>query len=277
MKFRFAAIILLAIGIIALAFHFWVPLEEPKTDESFLPKSEYVKVLSAGHNVTASGIFWIKGLVDLGESYLTGQEYAYLGHVGELATSLDSLFYTPYYFVGGVVPIQSKDTSDYSVMRRATKTFPNDWRLAMYFAIRLANGPYKQNKEAADVMRPFATSTDTAMPEYVRTIYRTFELGAMQTEIAMQTVVEDCTNPAFATFKSSLKARARRILGYGGMSASDEVKMIDTLIAGVMNGQVHPMYAYQELLKLKKEEIQDSTAIDSTAVTTDTDSTTVTK
>lgn len=258
MKFRFAAIILLAIGIIALAFHFWAPLEEPKTDESFLPKPEYVKVLSAGHNVTASGIFWIRGLIDLGGSYLTGQEYAYLGHVGELATSLDSLFYTPYYFVGGVVPIQSKDTSDYSVMRRATRTFPNDWRLAMYFAIRLANGPYKQNKEAADVMRPFGASTDTAMPEYVRSIYRTFELGAMQTEIAIQTIVEDCTNPAFATFKSSLKARARRILGYGGLNTSDEVKMIDTLIAGVMAKQVHPMFAYQELLKLKRVEADSS-------------------
>lgn len=269
MKLRYPLIIFVAVALVAIAFHFWAPLEEPKTDETFLPKAEYVKVLSAGHNVTASGIFWIKGLVDLGGSYLTGQEYAYLGHVGELATSLDSLFYTPYYFVGGVVPIQSKDTSDYSVMRRATKTFPNDWRLALYFAIRLANGPYKQNAEAADVMRPFSTSTDTAMPEYVRTIYRTFELGAMQTEIALQTVVEDCTNPAFATFKSSLKARARRILGYGSMSTSDEVKMIDTLIAGVMAKQVHPMYAYQELLKLKYVAPDTTATADSTGAPID--------
>lgn len=262
MKLRYPIIILVAIALIALAFRSWAPLLDTRTDESFLPKPEYVKIISAGHNVTASGLFWIKGLVDLGESYLSGQEYAYLGHVGELATSLDSLFYTPYYFVGGVVPIQSKDTSDYSVMRRAIRTFPEDWRLALYFAIRLANGPYKQNAEAADVMRHFATSTDTAMPEYVHTIYRTFELGSMQTEIALQTVVEDCTNPAFATFKGSLKARARRILGYGSLVQNDEVKQIDTLIAGVMDGKVHPAYAYQNLLKLKHVDADSSKTMD---------------
>lgn len=261
MRFFHPFVILAAILLVALSFKFLKPLPDTGTDTSFLPKPQYVKILSAGHNATAAGLFWIKGLIGLGDSYLTGKEYAYLGHVGELSTSLDSLFYTPYYFVGGVVPIQSKDTSDYSVMRRATRVFPEDWRLALYFAIRLANGPYKQNAEAANVMRRYADSKDTTMPNHVKTIYRTFELGAMQKEIAISTLLEDCTNPAFATFKNSMKSRARRILDYSVESSPDTVKIIDQWIDSVMDKKVHPALAYQNLLQLikKEPEASDST------------------
>ncbi len=258
MRFFYPIIILAAILVIALAFKFLKPLPDTGTDTSFLPKPQYVKILSAGHHATASGLFWIKGLIDLGDSYLTGKEYDYLGHVGELATSLDSLFYTPYYFVGGVVPIQSKDTSDYSVMRRATRVYPDDWRLALYFAIRLANGPYHQNEEAAQVMRRYANSSDTAMPQYVKTIYRTFELGAMQKEIALSTLLEDCTNPAFSSFKSSMKNRAKRILGYSEESSPDTVKIIEHWINGVLENKIHPAQAYQNLLPLIKKEPEPS-------------------
>lgn len=259
MRFIHPLIIFLAICLIALAFKFLQPLPNTGTDTSFLPKPQYVKILSAGHHATASGLFWIKGLIGLGDSYLTGKEYAYLGHVGELATSLDSLFYTPYYFVGGVVPIQSKDTSDYSVMRRATRVFPEDWRLALYFAIRLANGPYQQNAEAADVMRRYANSTDTTMPKHVKTIYRTFELGAMKTEIALTTVLEDCTNPAFASFKSSMQTRTQRILGYNPRIKNDTLEIIGNWIENVMDRKVHPREAYEALLKLKRS-IDSTTA-----------------
>ncbi len=246
--------ILLAISIalVALSFCYLAPLPDVDTDESFLPKPEYVRFLSIGENVTASSLFWIKGLISLGDSYLTGREYAYLGSIGELSTSLDSLFYTPYYFIGGMIAIQSKDTIDYSVMRRATRIFPNDWRLALYFAVRLANGPYHQNAEAADVMRPFANSTDTTMPSYVRTIYRTFELSSMQTELAIRLIVEDCTNPAYNGFRGNLKARAKRVLGYQSLQRGENIDKIDAIIDALAEKKLNINVAYRELLNLKK-------------------------
>ena len=96
---RFLAAIIVAIAVIAAAFHFAKPLPGTNFDESFLPKASTVHYVAAGHDASVAGLFWIKGLTELGESYLTGKEYAYLGHVAELSTSLDSLFYTPYYFV----------------------------------------------------------------------------------------------------------------------------------------------------------------------------------
>ena len=250
---RFIISIVCSVIIITIAFLFSKPLPDTGLNESFLPKANYVRYISVGHEVTASGLFWIRGLIDLGGSYLSGEEYAYLGHVGELSTQLDSLFYTPYYFVGGVTPISSKDTSDFSVMRRAHRVFPEDWRLALYFAIRLANGPFKNNAEAAEVMRPYSTSSDTSMPEYIRTIYRTFEIGAMQTEIAVKTIIEDCVRPEYKGFKNSFYAKAIRVLGYNPLESRPEIEEIKKTIDGVIEKQMHPQYAYERLLRLKKE------------------------
>ena len=241
------------VAIIATAFHFSKPLPDIKTDESFLPKAEYVKTLSLGQNSAVAGLFWIQGLTALGNSYLFGEEYDYLGHIGNLSTSLDSLFYTPYYFIGGITPIQAKDTSDYAVMRRAIKTYPDDWRLALYFAIRLANGPYKQYKEAADVMKYYANVSDSTIPAYVKTIYKTFELNTMQTEIALTTIIEDATNPVFANFKESLQKRAKRILGYSLAKETESAKEIDFIISQVIEKKLDPNIAYKRLLSLKTE------------------------
>lgn len=253
MQMRYPVLLACSVALIAAAFNLSEPLPDIKTDESFLPKPEYVKVLSAGQDVAAAGLFWINGLVNLGDSYLTGHEYDYLGHVGELSTSLDSLFFTPYYFVGGVIGIGEKDTTDFSVMRRATRVFPGDWKLAMYFAIRLAHGPYKLYDEAASVMRPFASSTDTTIPLHAKNIYRSFELKTMQTEIALAAVIEDCANPNFAMFRLSLRTRARDVLGFH-MEKNDTLQMIDDLIFGVMDGKVDPAKAYKTLLTYKRTE-----------------------
>ena len=47
---RFLAIIILAIAVIAAAFHFAKPLPNTNFDESFLPKADYVKYFSSCHH-----------------------------------------------------------------------------------------------------------------------------------------------------------------------------------------------------------------------------------
>lgn len=257
MQMRYPVLLVCSVALIAAAFNFSKPLPDLKTDEAFLPKPQYVKFISAGHGVAAAGLFWIEGLVNLGDSYLTGREYSYLGHVGELSTSLDSLFYTPYYFVGGIVAIGEKDTTDFSVMRRATRVFPDDWKLAMYFAIRLARGPYHLYEEAASVMRPFASSPDTTIPLHAKNIYRSFELRTMQAEIALASIIEDCADPNFAMFRQSLRSRARHALGFTA-EKNDTVKVIDDLVYGVIDGKIDPAYAYKTLLTYKREDVDSA-------------------
>ncbi|MCQ2061631.1 MAG: hypothetical protein MJY47_08600 [Fibrobacter sp.] len=283
---RYLAAFILAVALVAVAFHFAKPLPGNNFDESFLPKASTVRYIAAGNDASVAGLFWIKGLTELGESYLTGKEYGYLGHVANLSTSLDTLFYTPYYFVGGVVPIGAPDTSDFVVLRRGHKVFPDDWKLALYFALRLAKGPYPNKSEAANVMRPYFDSPDTTIPNHIRTIHRTFELDTMQTEIALEAVISDVLNPRFKKFRSSFYHKTYRLLGYRDMLTKDnsEAKNVYSKIEAIINamadGKIHPAVAYRELLSMKKEEqpapaTENANAIaaDSTATSAVTDST----
>ncbi|SHL13480.1 hypothetical protein SAMN05720487_10887 [Fibrobacter sp. UWT2] len=281
---RFLAAIIVAIAVIAAAFHFAKPLPGTNFDESFLPKASTVHYVAAGHDASVAGLFWIKGLTELGESYLTGKEYAYLGHVAELSTSLDSLFYTPYYFVGGVTPVDAPDTSDFSVLRRASRVYPENWRLSLYYALRLARGPYPNRTEAANVMRKYFDSPDTTIPDHIRTIYRSFELDSMQTEMALETILNDVMQPRFKKFRRSFYTKITKLLGYNffgeDLEKNETFLKIKTLVDGMADGKIHPAVVYRELLAMKKirddelaaeakakEAAADSTAAtDSTAV-----------
>ena len=268
---RFLAVITLAIAVIALAFHYAKPLPGTNFDESFLPKASSVRYVAAGHDASVAGLFWIKGLTELGESYLTGKEYAYLSHVAELSTSLDSLFYTPYYFVGGVTPVDAPDTSDFSVLRRASRVYPENWRLSLYFALRLARGPYPNRSEAANVMRKYFDSPDTTIPDHIRTIYRSFELDSMQTETALETALNDVMQPRFKKFRASFYTKILKLLGYKGMIADYDkdvnYQKVKYLVDNMVDGKIHPSIVYRELLAMKKveEPVVDTTAVDTTA------------
>ena len=274
---RFLAAIIVSIAIVALAFHYAKPLPGTNFDESFLPKASSVRYVAAGHDASVAGLFWIKGLTELGESYLTGREYAYLGHVAELSTSLDTLFYTPYYFVGGVTPIDAPDTSDFSVLRRATRVYPENWRLALYYALRLARGPYPNRTEAANVMRKYFDSPDTTIPDHIRTIYRSFELDSMQTETALETVLNDVLQPRFKKFRTSFYVKILKLLGYKEMISdydkNDNYQKVKYLVDNMVEGKIAPVVVYKQLLAMKKVEEPDAPKADTTAVTTIADTT----
>ena len=272
---RYILSFIVAVAVIALAFHYAKPLPGTNFDESFLPKALSVRYVAAGHDASVAGLFWIKGLTELGESYLTGREYAYLGHVAELSTSLDSLFYTPYYFVGGVTPVDAPDTSDFSVLRRATRVYPENWRLSLYYALRLARGPFPNKTEAANVMRKYFDSPDTTIPDHIRTIYRSFELDSMQTETALETILNDVMQPRFKKFRASFYAKILKLLGYKGLIADydkdENYQKVKYLVDGMVEGRIPPVVVYNRLLAMKKVEAPvataDSTAADTTAAT----------
>jgi hypothetical protein len=177
--------------------------------------------------------------------------------VANLSTELDSLFFTPYYFVGSITPTDSHDTTDFVVMRRALKNFPDEWRLAVGFALRLSKGPYPDKHAAADVMRPYFDSPDTTIPEHIRLMYRSFELDAEQTETALEMVLNDVIQPRFKKFRNSFYNKTFRVLGYRGVGVTtgadstkyNEVKKTIDLFA---DGKIPAPYAFHHLLALKK-------------------------
>jgi hypothetical protein len=274
---RFLVPIFLAMALIAVAFNFAKPLPNTLTDESFLPKASSVKYIAAGNNAAVAGLFWIKGLTSLGESYLTGKEYNYLSHVANLSTELDSLFFTPYYFVGSITPTDTRDTTDFAVMRRALKNFPDEWRLAVGYALRLSNGPYPNKKEAADVMRPYFDSPDSTIPEHIRLMYRSFELDAEQTETALEMVLNDVMQPRFKKFRKSFYNKTFRVLGYRGVGVTEgrdstKYNEVKKTIDAFSEGKIPAPYAFHHLLSLKKVETPkvEEPVADTTAAFADT-------
>lgn len=277
---RYLVSLILSVLAIVVAFQFAKPLPDTHFDESFIPKANSVRYVAVGNNSTVAGLFWIKALTNLGESYLTGTEFAYLGHIANLCTELDSLFYTPYYVVGGISAIDAHDTSDYPVFRRAIRVFPEDWRISLYFALRLANGPYPDKKTAADVMRPYFDSPDTTIPPHIRTIYRTFELDTMQTEMAVTTILDDILQPRYKAFRESFSNKMYRVLGYrnskDSLQRANASRAIRNIVDAVGDGKMHPRQAYNMLIAMKfveprREEEADSTAapLDSAAAPLD--------
>lgn len=267
---RYLVVLIFAVAVVALAFRQAPDLPGTNFDESFLPKASSVKYIAAGNDASVAGLFWIKGLTELGESYLTGKEYAYLNHVGNLCTELDSLFFTPYYFISGVTSVDSQDTTDFIVLRRAIRNYPGQWRLAVALALRLSRGPYANKTAAADVMRPYFDSPDTTIPAHIRTMYRSFELDQEQTETALEMVLNDLMQPKFKKFRGSFYNKAFRILGYRYRQSADSTvfNQVQNIIDLFVDGQVPPQQAYRSLLSLKKveEPDEDTTAVaDTTA------------
>lgn len=262
---KFLACIVFAIGLIVAAFHFAKPLPNTNFDESFLPKASTVRYIAAGNDASVAGLFWIKGLTELGESYLYGKEYGYLSHIANLCTNLDTLFYTPYYFVSGVTPIATEDTSDFEVMRRGHRVFPDDWRMAVHYALRLAKGPYPNKAEAGRVMRPYFDSPDSTIPPHIRMIYRTFELESMDVDVALELVMNDIMQPQFKKFRESFYMKTYRLLGLAKTmkDVKEEPAYIEIKrnIDGVVDGKIHPAVAYRNLLEMKKVEELKQTEI----------------
>ena len=276
---RYLVVLIFAVVVVALAFRQAPDLPGTNFDESFLPKASSVKYVAAGNDASVAGLFWIKGLTELGESYLTGKEYAYLNHVGNLCTELDSLFYTPYYFISGVTSVDSQDTTDFIVLRRALRNYPDQWRLAVALALRLSKGPYVDKAGAADIMRPYFDSPDTTIPAHIRTMYRSFELDQEQTETALEMVLNDLMQPKFQKFKGSFYNKTYRILGYRGLAdPADSVvfERVKETVDFYVDGKIPPLQAYHSLLSLKKveEPVVDTTAVaDTTAAAAVTDTT----
>ena len=272
---RHLVCILLSCAIVALAFHYAEPLPKLPQKEEFLPKAEYAKALAMGHNVTASGLFWISGIIDLGESYLYGTSYAWLSHVGNLSTELDSLFRTPYNVVGSITNNDEPDTTDFIVMRRAVRVYPDDWRLAVYFALRLANSPTHNYAEAAKIMKHFSTSKDTTIPPHIKSIYRNFELNTMQTEMALEMLINDALNPQFKDLIKGFTPKTLRALHRTGEPDTNIVNEVSFIMKKLSEHAIDPNYAYQRLLSFKKEEPANSASAKEPDTTTANDTATI--
>ena len=105
-------------------------------------------------------------------------------------------------------------------------------------------------------MRKYFDSPDTTIPDHIRTIYRSFEIDEMQTETALETVLNDVMQPRFKKFRASFYSKILRLIGYKGLindvERDEHYQKVKTLVDGMADGKIHPAIVYRELLAMKK-------------------------
>jgi hypothetical protein len=232
--------------LVALGFRNSPTLEEPKDPVLYIPETRVVKLLSLGQNNAVASVLWVRGILDYSDAMFGGKDFSWVSHLADAATSLDSLFHTPYTFIGAVTATSDADTSDFPVLRRGIQAFPHDWRLAVSFALRLSMCPLRLNQEASQVMAPFAN--DTTVPPYVRNIHQTFAIQAMPTNLAVLTIVENATDPRYKDFEPGLARKA--LLALGQKFGGPEDRRIKEIIHSVAQGEMEGDVAYQELMRM---------------------------
>ncbi|MCL2100168.1 MAG: hypothetical protein FWH22_00445 [Fibromonadales bacterium] len=217
-------------------------MPEIKEAGAFVPQAEAVKWMSLGHNSTAASLFWISGIIAYSETMFDGKSFKWLSHLADASTRLDSLFKTPYTFVVAITANNEPDTTDFILLRRGVKTFPDDWRLAVSAALRFANGPSKDFAYAAEIMKPF--ENDTAAPPHIQGISRTFELRSMPLEAAIAQILDDCMNPNYRAFQRGLAIKAARVLN------STEIDEIENILSSVAKQNIEPHIAFIQLMQM---------------------------
>ena len=128
-------------------------------------------------------------------------------------------------------------------------------------------------------MRKYFDSPDTTIPDHIRTIYRSFELDSMQTETALETILNDVFQPRFKKFRTSFYTKILRLLGYKGLiedyNKDENYQKVKALVDNMVDGKIPPVVVYNQLLAMKKveEPVADTTAADTTAAATTADTT----
>jgi len=238
----FFVVIAIALTFAIFGFTKSPPLPEIKEAGAFVPRAETVKWMALGHNSTAASLFWISGIIAYSETMFDGKTFKWLSHLADASTRLDSMFKTPYAFVVAITANNEPDTTDYALLRRGIKTYPDDWRLAVSAAFRFANGPGKDYAYAAKIMKPF--ENDTTAPPHIRGIHRTFELRAMPLDVAIAQIIDDSLNPDYKAFQKGLAVKTARVLNYG------KIDEIEAILNDLAKQKIEPQTAFVKLMEM---------------------------
>ncbi|MCL2207198.1 MAG: hypothetical protein FWB90_03775 [Fibromonadales bacterium] len=241
-RLYFFLLFAIALSFVISSFAKSPDLPEIKEAGSFVPRTETVKWMSLGHNSTAASLFWISGIIAYSETMFDGKTFKWLSHLADASTRLDSLFKTPYTFVGAITANNDPDTTDYVLLRRGVKTYPDDWRLAISAAFRFANGPGNDYAYAAEIMKPF--ESDTTAPPHIRGTSRTFKLRSMPLDVAIAQIIDDCLNPDYRTFQRGLAVKAARVLN------SQDISNIESILTDASKQRIEPQTAFVQLMKM---------------------------
>lgn len=240
--------IVLALGLAVLLIYTSYPhLHLPKqhsSDLQYLPQANYIRFLSLNQTESAASLLWVSSLIHYGSALFEGQEFQWLVQYAHLTTTLDSLFYNSYYLIGAVIPLNQADTTDLKVLRQGHQVYPQDWRLALFLALRLAEGPLKDYQQAAQVMNKYTHDPD--VPDYIRRVSQTFLIQGAPLRIALSQLLEQYLDPRYQAYQAGTQAKILKVLRVD--KNTPEAKAFIELLHRVEQKTLSVEQCYQQLL-----------------------------
>lgn len=214
----------------------------PEHAPLYLPKLEYVKLLSLGYDSILARIVWFSTINYFGKQVMRGEDSPWLAHMCQLEVGLDPMPTDPLEFCGVVLPWAQKDplTAE-ALLTEGIKHHPDYWRMhymrgfvRWYFLEKL--------QEAQDDM--IAASKTTDAPAFVQGIASKLMANNHNAGVARQflgQMLERTKDPSarksleeqynLATLSEHLQLFQEGIRRYK-MKTGEDPKKIEDLVAG---------------------------------------------
>jgi hypothetical protein len=213
----------------------------PQKDFNYLPNTEFVSIISMGHKTTLAGLLWIDAVVYFGGNLIEGKESVWMLHLIDLITTLDPKFKSGYEFVGTVID-NAKDSLDIKLLQRGVDIFPDDWRLSLYYSLRIIEKD-SNYIQASEVMKRFEERGD--VPEYVKHINRFFLAESNPLPIALTIYLSDYIAIEDAVLRKGIE---KRILLLNDKISLSEQQKIHELLEQLVNQSNDWQMIYKKLL-----------------------------
>jgi hypothetical protein len=154
---------------------------------SFLPDKKFVPYLTLGHREAFASAYWLRGLVYFGESIINDTDAKWMLHLLELIVTADPKFHSAYNFAGTAIRNAPNSDKDLEILAQGHEQFPDDWRLALFYALRLIE-KHEDYLKASAVMQKYQYRTD--VPSHITAIHIHFAAKGSPLPIALQLLLE---------------------------------------------------------------------------------------
>lgn len=179
-----------------------------RSDFSYLPSTEQVRLLSLGHTETVAGLIWIRGILYFGSSLMDKTDTKWMEHLIDLVTTTDPKFKEAYTFLGTAIDPQSITSKGLDIFEQGLISFPTDWQIGLYYAMIVIE--QKQNyQKAATIMKQY--SDLSMIPPHINRIHETFSRKDLPIPQALHLYLSDYLKQADPTF---IENSRNRILGF---------------------------------------------------------------
>jgi|GEM_PF-1597795 len=234
--------------VIAFTFQKMQAIPSPPVDTndlSYLPQPAVIRPLSLGNTESVASILWIDALINYGGSLLANQQFQWLNRMADLVTILDPHFETVYTFMGTVGSFGAADSTDVRILKRGTEAFPDHWKIALFYSMRVID--FDSNfTEAANTMRRFAK--DPNVPDYIQRIHRTYESRIDPYGTGLLLLLEDYLNPQYQSFRKGIEKQIQTRTNPLHIPKIDS--QIDQGLQQLRSGKIEPAAIYHTLMEL---------------------------